>query len=175
MSEQHPPGVDPNVGRAGVVDENETYDMARSQLVPDKEEPRDVKIRVPAGMTDQHAMLIWNIGSQTLDLLGSGRVVINFPSIGKHPKTGEPVPTIGKFEMIVAKPEDVHRLLKLATIINQQNVKIAQAQRQPANLLAASIEGTKAKDEALSQLSQEANGQRAIVTAKDQPQIMIGR
>ncbi len=161
--------IDNKIGEAGIIDENEAYDLERVQATPaapDPNEPKNVTIRVPQTVSDQLVHLAWQIGYSIIHRIHHGLVVINFASVGPHPKTGQQVPTIGKFEMVVAKPEDVQRLIKLATIINEQNSKVAAAASRPVELLGATIEATKVKDEALRQLSSEAGGEIPIITAR---------
>lgn len=164
--------IDKNIGKAGVVDENETFDIERSQVQPTQPGPNDVKVvgvKVPAVIPDEYILNAVNIGLNIMNLTTAGRLVMHFPSMGNHPKTGQPVPVLGKFEMIIAKQEDTGRMVALGRVINEENSKIAAAQSDPVNLLGTTLEGTKRKDEALRQLKQEAQGQVPLTLAKEAP------
>jgi hypothetical protein len=163
---------DVEIGKAGIIDDDEQYDIDRlapGNPVADGNEIKEVRIKCPQALPDQVVHLAWTIGMRTYQIVSAGQLIINFPAMGRHPKTNELVPTIGKFEMVVAKPEDIQRVVKLCTIINEQNMLIAAAQAKPTELLATSIEATQNKDEALRQLSQEAKGEVPLVIAKSAP------
>jgi hypothetical protein len=158
-----------DIGKAGIVDDQLTYDFMRTSFdQKPQEEVREVKIRVPANITDNIARNAWEVGMGTLQRLQHGMLVIAFPSVGKGPD-GKPINTIGKYEVLISKPEDVKRILELAQFINQTNLEISKEAANPVNALAASLDGAKRKDEALRQQKQKVSGLVPLTVATKAP------
>lgn len=157
------------IGEAGIIDDEFTTTLESIKSTADPaNDVRDVTIRTPAHIPDHVVQQAWQLGMGTVQRLGMGLMVIAFPTMKKMPD-GKPVPTIGKAEMIIAKPEDVQRILELVNVINTVNQQIAEAATMPSKLLSATLEGKRAKDEALRQLKQAANGEIPLVTASRAP------
>jgi hypothetical protein len=94
--------------------------------------------------------------------------VFAFPNVQAGPD-GKPMNVIGKAEMIISKAEDIQRVLNVIKVINDINRAIADMANRPADLLTATVEGKKAKDEVVRQAIQEAGGQPAIVSVSSVP------
>lgn len=159
------------IGQAGIVDDQLSYDYKRTSFEAPKPQPeaaREVKIRVPASITDNVVRNAWEVGMGTLQRLQHGMLVIAFPSVGPGPD-GKPINTIGKYEVLISKPEDVKRILELAQFINQTNLEVSKQAANPVNALAAALEGTQRKDEALRQQKQKVSGLVPLTVAKRAP------
>lgn len=151
---------DAEVADLGMIDQA----LTRSQL-----NVREVVIRVPADVPDHAVHTAFQIGMSTLQRVQLGLMVIAYPSIAKG-KDGQAVNMIGRAEVLLAKQEDVQRIIDLGTIITNINKELADTSKQnPADLLAASIRAKQLKDEAARHAAAEAQGQSPIILATSLP------
>lgn len=160
-------------GYLGAVDESGTIDaavmeqQAKEQSAPAPEAVREVMIRVPASLPDNTVFNAWQIGMGTLQRIEQGLMVVAFPTIGQGPD-GQPCNMIGRAEVLLARKEDVELILGLCRVITETNMGMAEAaQKNPADMLAATIRGKQVKEEAGRQARQVAQGQTPIVMAHD--------
>ena len=141
------------------VDGEPAFPFQDSQLAPPGPPMRDLAIRIPASVPDEAVQMAMEIGNAVLAAIGSGQAVIMFPNATRDAQ-GQVQQSIGQFRVLLHKLSDVQKLQQLGNTINQVNSRIREAQT-PSDELSLKVSGEKAKDNALRQLSAQAQGRRS--------------
>lgn len=161
------------VGSAGIVDDR-TYDIHQVQVPTRQPEApqqqpgmKHIRIAIPANVPDELAKAVWQIGMTTVQRINAGMMVLAFPS-SQTDEDGQEQRTIGKVDILLTREEDIVRVLDFANAMNQHNMKILQAAQKgtAADIMTATLEGTKGKDEALRQAKDGLAGKPTIQIAR---------
>jgi hypothetical protein len=128
--------------------------------LPEQPKFKDITFRVAPDFPEHLARMAFEVGLLAIQHCNTGAMISFFPHVDKD-KDGNLQATIGHFPTVLLRPEDATRMMTLAKVINEVNQKTVKArQGGPANELTATMQGTKAKDNALTDLQAQAQGRR---------------
>lgn len=154
------PVIDPNVKPIEPVESSATAPVqeVEQQEAEPQEDPshgqtpvpmKKIEVVVPDAIPAQIVNLAISVGMEALQQINAGRMMIFFPEL-QNDEDGKPTASIGKYAMLVLKPEDIQRVIRLSDNISKLNMATLK-QRQAGNMvdaLAVNVHAEKAKDQA---------------------------
>lgn len=149
------------VGSQGLDEAPEaTFDKVAIAGPVEQPKTRNVTLIVPADLPDAAIKAAWQIGISSLKQMDNSLMVCLFPSSQKGPD-GTTEAAVGNFAVLLAKEDDVKRMMTLGQVITQVNQRVMLAkQSSPSAELIAKVEGNKAKDNASADLAAQAQGRK---------------
>jgi len=132
-----------------------------SPAVPTEPQVRDVVIKVPLHVPDQHVEMALGMGSMAVEAITHGALVMFFPTTTQDPQTHERRQAVGHNLMPILNAADVQRILRLTQAITSENMKVANAAKAgvPGAQLDAAISSDIAKDNLTRDAVAKAQGQ----------------